>query len=139
MLVGFMALYFESGANSFSMIDIANSNREFTEDFQIWVFAALFIGFAVKIPSFPWHTWLPDAHVQAPTAGSILLAGVMLKMGLYGLIRAALPALPLGAVYFVPIMVILAIISILYGAALSLGQTDLKKLVAYSSFRCCCT
>ncbi len=133
MLVGFMALYFESGANSFSMIDIANSNREFTEDFQIWVFAALFIGFAVKIPSFPWHTWLPDAHVQAPTAGSILLAGVMLKMGLYGLIRAALPALPLGAVYFVPIMVILAIISILYGAALSLGQTDLKKLVAYSS------
>jgi len=133
MLVGFMALYFESGANSFSMIDIANSNREFAEDFQIWVFAALFIGFAVKIPSFPWHTWLPDAHVQAPTAGSILLAGVMLKMGLYGLIRAALPALPLGAVYFVPIMVILAIISILYGAALSLGQTDLKKLVAYSS------
>jgi len=133
MLVGFMALYFESGANSFSMVDIANSNREFTENFQIWVFAALFIGFAVKIPSFPWHTWLPDAHVQAPTAGSILLAGVMLKMGLYGLIRAALPALPLGAAYFVPIMVILAIISILYGAALSLGQTDLKKLVAYSS------
>ncbi len=133
MLVGFMALYFESGANSFSMIDIANSSRDFSEDFQIWVFAALFIGFAVKIPSFPWHTWLPDAHVQAPTAGSILLAGVMLKMGLYGLIRAALPALPLGAVYFVPVMVTLAIISILYGAALSLGQTDLKKLVAYSS------
>ena len=133
MLVGFMALYFESGANSFSMIDIAHSSRDFSEDFQIWVFAALFIGFAVKIPSFPWHTWLPDAHVQAPTAGSILLAGVMLKMGLYGLIRAALPALPLGAIYFVPVMVVLAIISILYGAALSLGQTDLKKLVAYSS------
>lgn len=140
MLVGFMALYFESGANSFSMIDIANSSRElsagneaFSEDFQIWIFAALFIGFAVKIPSFPWHTWLPDAHVQAPTAGSILLAGVMLKMGLYGLIRAALPPLPLGAVYFVPVMVALAIISIIYGAALSLGQTDLKKLVAYSS------
>lgn len=133
MLVGFMALYFEAGVQSFSMIDIAHSSRGFTEDFQIWVFAALFIGFAVKIPSFPWHTWLPDAHVQAPTAGSILLAGVMLKMGLYGLIRAALPALPLGAAYFVPLMVVLAIISILYGAALSLGQTDLKKLVAYSS------
>lgn len=133
MLVGFMALYFEAGVQSFSMIDIAHSSRGFSEDFQIWVFAALFIGFAVKIPSFPWHTWLPDAHVQAPTAGSILLAGVMLKMGLYGLIRAALPALPLGAVYFVPLMVVLAIISILYGAALSLGQTDLKKLVAYSS------
>ncbi len=133
MLVGFMALYFEAGVQSFSMIDIAHNSRDFTEDFQIWVFAALFIGFAVKIPSFPWHTWLPDAHVQAPTAGSILLAGVMLKMGLYGLIRAALPALPLGAAYFVPLMVVLAIISILYGAALSLGQTDLKKLVAYSS------
>ena len=133
MLVGFMALYFESGANSFSMIEIAKYNTSFSRNFQIWVFAALFIGFAVKIPSVPWHTWLPDAHVQAPTAGSILLAGVMLKMGLYGLMRAALPVLPIGAEYFVPIMVLLAIVSILYGAALSLGQTDLKKLVAYSS------
>ena len=133
MLVGFMALYFEAGVNSFSMIDIANNSTDFSREFQIWVFAALFIGFAVKIPSVPWHTWLPDAHVQAPTAGSILLAGVMLKMGLYGLMRAALPPLPIGAEVFVPIMVILAIISILYGAILSLGQTDLKKLVAYSS------
>jgi len=133
MLVGFMALYFETGAQTFSMIEIAKQNGSFSEDFQIWVFAALFIGFAVKIPSVPWHTWLPDAHVEAPTAGSILLAGVMLKMGLYGLIRAALPVAPLGAEYFVPIMVVLAIVSILYGAALSLGQTDLKKLVAYSS------
>ena len=133
MLVGFMALYFEAGVNSFSMIDIANNSSGFSREFQIWVFAALFIGFAVKIPSVPWHTWLPDAHVQAPTAGSILLAGVMLKMGLYGLMRAALPPLPIGAEVFVPLMVALAIISILYGAVLSLGQTDLKKLVAYSS------
>ena len=133
MLVGFMALYFESGVNSFSMIDIANNSSGFSREFQIWVFAALFIGFAVKVPSVPWHTWLPDAHVQAPTAGSILLAGVMLKMGLYGLMRAALPPLPIGAEFFVPLMVVLAIISILYGAVLSLGQTDLKKLVAYSS------
>ena len=133
MLVGFMALYFETGAETFSMIEIAKQNGNFSESFQIWVFAALFIGFAVKIPSVPWHTWLPDAHVQAPTTGSILLAGVMLKMGLYGLIRAALPVAPLGAEYFVPVMVVLAIVSILYGAALSLGQTDLKKLVAYSS------
>lgn len=133
MLVGFMALYFEAGINSFSMIEIAEANTGFNRDFQIWVFAALFIGFAVKIPSVPWHTWLPDAHVEAPTAGSILLAGVMLKMGLYGLMRAAIPVLPLGAEYFVPIMVVLAIVSILYGAALSLGQEDLKKLVAYSS------
>tara|TARA_Y100001960_G_scaffold260992_2_gene281651 strand:+ start:637 stop:2502 length:1866 start_codon:yes stop_codon:yes gene_type:complete len=133
MLVGFMALYFEAGANSFSMIEITKANINFTEDFQIWVFAALFIGFAVKIPSVPWHTWLPDAHVEAPTAGSILLAGVMLKMGLYGLMRAAIPVVPLGAEYFIPVMVVLAIVSILYGAALSLGQEDLKKLVAYSS------
>ena len=133
MLVGFMALYFEAGVNSFSMIDIANNSTDFSREFQIWVFAALFIGFAVKIPSVPWHTWLPDAHVEAPTAGSILLAGVMLKMGLYGLMRAALPPLPIGAEVFVPVMVTLAIISILYGAVLSLGQTDLKKLVAYSS------
>ena len=133
MLVGFMALYFEAGVNSFSMIDIANNSSGFSREFQIWVFAALFIGFAVKIPSVPWHTWLPDAHVQAPTAGSILLAGVMLKMGLYGLMRAALPPLPIGAEFFIPLMVALAIISILYGAVLSLGQTDLKKLVAYSS------
>jgi NADH-quinone oxidoreductase subunit M len=133
MLVGFMALYFESSVNSFSMIEIAKVNSEFSRDFQIWVFAALFIGFAVKIPSVPWHTWLPDAHVEAPTAGSIILAGVMLKMGLYGLMRAAIPVLPLGAEYFIPVMVILAIVSILYGAALSLGQEDLKKLVAYSS------
>ena len=133
MLVGFMALYFEAGISSFSMIEIAKANASFNRDFQIWVFAALFIGFAVKIPSVPWHTWLPDAHVEAPTAGSILLAGVMLKMGLYGLMRAAIPVLPLGAEYFVPLMVVLAIVSILYGAALSLGQEDLKKLVAYSS------
>ena len=133
LLVGFMALYFETGAETFSMIEIAKQNGNFSESFQIWVFAALFIGFAVKIPSVPWHTWLPDAHVEATTAGSILLAGVMLKMGLYGLIRAALPVAPLGAEYFVPVMVVLAIVSILYGAALSLGQTDLKKLVAYSS------
>ena len=111
------------------MIEIAKQNTEFSRDFQIWVFAALFIGFAVKIPSVPWHTWLPDAHVQAPTAGSILLAGVMLKMGLYGLMRAALPVLPLGAEYFVPVMVALAIVSILYGAALSLGQTDIRGKV----------
>ena len=133
MLVGFMALYFETGAETFSMIEIAKQNGNFSESFQIWVFAALFIGFAVKIPSVPWHTWLPDAHVEAPTAGSILLAGVMLKMGLYGLIRAALPVAPLGAEYFVPVMVVLGIVSILYVAAFSLGQTDLKKLVAYSS------
>ena len=133
MLVGFMALYFESGAQSFSMIEIAKHSGSFAPAFQKWVFGALFVGFAVKMPMVPFHTWLPDAHVEAPTAGSIMLAGVMLKLGLYGLMRAALAPLPLGAEYFVPVMVALAIISIIYGAVLSLAQTDLKKLVAYSS------
>ena len=133
MLVGFMALYFEAGVNTFSMIEIAKQSSNFAPAFQKWVFAALFIGFAVKMPMVPFHTWLPDAHVEAPTAGSIVLAGVMLKLGLYGLMRAALAPLPLGAEYFVPVMVTLAIVSIIYGAALSLAQTDLKKLVAYSS------
>lgn len=133
MLVGFMALYFEAGVNTFSMIEIAKQSGNFAPAFQKWVFAALFIGFAVKMPMVPFHTWLPDAHVEAPTAGSIVLAGVMLKLGLYGLMRAALAPLPLGAEYFVPVMVTLAIVSIIYGAALSLAQTDLKKLVAYSS------
>ena len=133
MLVGFMALYFEAGLGTFSMIEIAKVSPEFDRTFQIWTFAALFIGFAVKIPVVPWHTWLPDAHVQAPTAGSIILAGLMLKLGLYGMIRAALTAAPLGAEYFQDLMIVLAIISILYGGMLSLAQDDLKKLVAYSS------
>nr|MCS5583325.1 NADH-quinone oxidoreductase subunit M [Pseudomonadales bacterium] len=133
MLVGFMALYFEAGVNTFSMIEIAKQSGNFAPAFQKWVFAAHFIGFAVKMPMVPFHTWLPDAHVEAPTAGSIVLAGVMLKLGLYGLMRAALAPLPFGAEYFVPVMVTLAIVSIIYGAALSLAQTDLKKLVAYSS------
>ncbi len=133
MLVGFMALYFEAGMESFSMIEIQAQSHRFSDGFQLWVFAALFLSFAVKMPMVPWHTWLPDAHVEAPTAGSVLLAGLMLKMGLYGLIRAALPVAPDGAEAFVPVMVAVAVASILYGALLSLGQTDLKKLVAYAS------
>jgi len=133
MLVAIMALYFAAGSSTFSMIEIAKQSDGYSRDLQLWVFAALFFGFAVKIPAVPWHTWLPDAHVEAPTAGSAWLAGVLLKMGAYGLIRAALPVAPLGAEAFVPLMVALAIISILYGALLSLGQKDLKKLVAYAS------
>ena len=133
MLVGIMALYFEAGAQTFNMMELAKVAPEFSRNFQLWVFGALFFGFAVKVPVVPWHTWLPDAHVEAPTAGSAWLAGVMLKMGAYGLIRAALPMAPQGAEAFVPVMVILAVVSILYGALLSLGQKDLKKLVAYAS------
>ncbi|WNJ16296.1 NADH-quinone oxidoreductase subunit M [Pontibacter sp. G13] len=95
-----------------------------------WGFA---ISFAVKVPLFPLHTWLPDAHVQAPTAGSVILAGVLLKMGAYGLIRFCLPLFPISSLYFAPVMCILAVVGVVYGAMAAMVQTDIKKLVAYSS------
>jgi NADH-quinone oxidoreductase subunit M len=100
---------------------------------QSWVFLAFFLGFAIKVPMFPFHTWLPDAHVEAPTAGSVLLAGVLLKMGTYGFIRFSLPLFPEAARKYAPIVVALALVSIVYGALVSLMQKDMKKLVAYSS------
>src|SRR5438045_5044504 len=100
---------------------------------QQWVFWAFFIGFAIKVPMFPFHTWLPDAHVEAPTAGSVILAAVLLKMGTYGFLRFSLPILPEATKYFVPMMSILAIIAIIYGALVAMMQPDMKKLVAYSS------
>jgi NADH-quinone oxidoreductase subunit M len=100
---------------------------------QTWMFLAFTLSFAIKVPLFPLHTWLPDAHVQAPTAGSVLLAGVLLKMGTYGLIRFCLPLFPHAAFKFVPLLGVLAVIGIVYGALVAMVQTDLKKLVAYSS------
>src|SRR5262245_56973634 len=102
-------------------------------DFQKWIFLAFFVGFAIKVPMFPFHTWLPDAHVEAPTAGSVILAGVLLKMGTYGFLRFSLPILPEATKYFVPLMVTLSIIAIVYGALVAMMQPDMKKLVAYSS------
>jgi NADH-quinone oxidoreductase subunit M len=102
-------------------------------NFQWWVFLAFFVGFAIKVPMFPFHTWLPDAHVEAPTAGSVILAGVLLKMGTYGFLRFSLPILPEGTKHFVPMMAALAIIAIVYGALVAMMQPDMKKLVAYSS------
>jgi NADH-quinone oxidoreductase subunit M len=100
---------------------------------QYWFFLAFAIAFAIKVPLFPFHTWLPDAHVQAPTAGSVILAGVLLKMGTYGFVRFAFPLFPLAAAYFAPWIAVLAVIGIIYGALVAMVQPDMKKLVAYSS------
>ena len=100
---------------------------------QFWFFLAFTLAFAIKVPLFPFHTWLPDAHVEAPTAGSVILAGVMLKMGTYGLVRFAFPLFPLAASFFAPYLAVLAVIGIIYGALVAMVQPDMKKLVAYSS------
>ena len=111
----------------------ALSHMVFTYNLQYWAFLAFFVAFAIKVPMFPVHTWLPDAHVEAPTAGSVILAGVLLKMGGYGILRFCLPFFPDAAVTFIPYIVILSVIAVVYGAMVSLVQKDLKKLVAYSS------
>ncbi|MBD3853254.1 MAG: NADH-quinone oxidoreductase subunit M [Acidobacteria bacterium] len=100
---------------------------------QFWVFLAFFVGFAIKVPMFPFHTWLPDAHVEAPTAASVILAAVLLKMGTYGFVRLSLPLLPEATVNAVGWIGVLAIIAIIYGALVAMAQKDMKKLVAYSS------
>ncbi|HUS15748.1 MAG TPA: NADH-quinone oxidoreductase subunit M [Chloroflexia bacterium] len=134
MLVAIIALYLQTGTLEIIPItQYMNQNAANLRDFQVWVFLAFTAAFAVKVPMFPFHTWLPDAHVQAPTAGSIILAGVMLKMGGFGFIRFALPMAPDGAAALAPVMVALSVIGIIYGALVSLVQTDLKKLIAYSS------
>lgn len=129
MLVAIIALYFQTG--TFSVLELAGA--ELSPALQTWGFIAFAIAFAVKVPLFPFHTWLPDAHVQAPTAGSIILAGVLLKMGTYGYIRFALPIFPEAALRFAPVIATLAVIGILYGALVALVQRDVKSLVAYSS------
>ncbi len=129
MLVGIIALYIFKG--TFDMVALRNAGLP--PNVQWWLFLSFFLGFAVKVPVWPLHTWLPDAHVEAPTAGSVLLAGVLLKMGTYGFIRVSLPILPDAAKAWQPFIAVLAAISIVYGAAVAFAQTDLKKLVAYSS------
>jgi NADH-quinone oxidoreductase subunit M len=107
--------------------------RNFSFDFQYWIFLAFFLAFAIKVPMFPFHTWLPAAHVQAPSAGSVILAAVLLKMGTYGFLRFSLPLAPLASVHFAHMMIAISVASILYGGAIALGQRDVKKLIAYSS------
>jgi len=131
MLVAFLVLYRDSGARSFGIGALAASPVD--PALQVWLFLACALAFAIKVPMWPFHTWLPDAHVEAPTAGSVILAGVLLKMGGYGFLRIAIPLFPDAAVRFAPVVGVLAVVGIVYGALVSLVQPDLKKLVAYSS------
>jgi NADH-quinone oxidoreductase subunit M len=135
MLVAIVATYQayfeETGIRTLNVQELAQGAYGHT--FQMWVFAAFFLAFAIKIPMWPFHTWLPDAHVEAPTAGSVLLAGVLLKMGGYGLIRFNLSLYPDAARDWAPAIMVLSVIAIIYGALVALVQPDLKKLIAYSS------
>ena len=135
MLLGILALYFAyyeaTGIYTFDLTQLWTA--DYAPGLQFWVFVAFYVGFAIKVPMFPFHTWLPDAHVEAPTAGSVILAGVLLKMGTYGFVRFSLPLLPDASRDAVWWVLAFAVIGIIYGALVALVQPDWKKLVAYSS------
>jgi NADH-quinone oxidoreductase subunit M len=129
LLVAIIAVYLITG--TFNIPEAMF--RDYSINFQYWVFLAFAIAFAIKVPMFPFHTWLPAAHTEAPTAGSVFLASVLLKMGAYGFLRFCLPITPAASVYFAPYMIALSVIAIVYGGFVCLAQTDMKKLIAYSS------
>jgi NADH-quinone oxidoreductase subunit M len=137
MLVAIISLYLLNGGTTFDFLSILSNIHAgrliLNGTQQYWLFLAFFIAFAIKVPLFPFHTWLPDAHVEAPTAGSVILAGVLLKMGTYGMVRFCLPLFPEATLQLAPFISLLAIIGIIYGALVAMVQPDLKKLVAYSS------
>lgn len=143
MLVGIIALYYATGQSAESFNILAMHGGRFTQEtvevfgstfsFERLFFWAMFLGFAIKVPVFPFHTWLPHAHVQAPTAVSVILAGVLLKMGTYGFLRIAFPIFPMATAEYSTVIAILGLISVLYGAFCAMAQNDVKKLVAYSS------
>src|SRR5881409_2932426 len=136
MLVAILVLYLHAGqatgVYSFSYAHLLSQVASLGST-AWWLFGAFFLAFAIKVPMFPLHTWLPDAHVEAPTAGSVILAAILLKMGTYGFLRFAMPLFPIASLQLTPWIVTLALIGILYGALVAMVQPDLKKLVAYSS------
>jgi len=129
LLLAILAMYFEAGTTDVPTL-VAT---QFSPEMQRWLWLALFAAFAVKVPMWPVHTWLPDAHVEAPTAGSMVLAGVLLKFGGYGFLRFSLPMLPDATAYFTPLVYVLSVVAIIYASLVALAQEDMKKMVAYSS------
>jgi NADH-quinone oxidoreductase subunit M len=133
MLLAFIGTAFQSHPHTFDIVLLQQNGSSIGHTLQLVLFGGMFLGFAVKVPMWPLHTWLPDAHTEAPTVGSVLLAGVLLKMGAYGFIRIALPLLPYAARKFAPYIAVLAVIAIVYASLACLAQRDLKRLIAYSS------
>jgi NADH-quinone oxidoreductase subunit M len=141
MLLAILALYFYApvaadGTRTFDVPTLLAAAQNFSDPLKVWLFWGFFFAFAIKVPMFPFHTWLPDAHTEAPTAGSVILAGVLLKMGTYGFIRFSLPLLPADAAMrakIIHIVIVLSVIGIIYGAIVCLMQKDMKRLIAYSS------
>ncbi|MDG2243945.1 MAG: NADH-quinone oxidoreductase subunit M [Rhodospirillaceae bacterium] len=129
LLIAILAMYFVAGTTDIPTL----MTTDFPFQMQFWLWLGLFASFAVKVPMWPVHTWLPDAHVEAPTAGSVILAGVLLKMGAYGFLRFSMPMLPLASEYFTPLVYGLSIVAVIYTSLVALAQEDMKKLIAYSS------
>ena len=129
MLVCMLAMYIDAGTTDIPAL----TAHQFAESMQTWLFLGFLASFAVKVPMWPVHTWLPDAHVEAPTAGSMILAGVLLKMGGYGFLRFSLPMFPLASEFFAPLIFTLSIIAVIYTSLVALAQSDMKKMIAYSS------
>ncbi len=135
MLVSFLALFFLTGADTFTFTGLADAvaHGGVSRTAQLWIFGGMFLGFGIKVPMFPFHTWLPDAHTQAPTVGSVILAAVLLKLGTYGFLRFGLYLFPEAAHFSAPLFMTLGVVGILYGGVVATMQRDLKRLVAYSS------
>ncbi|MGH2393653.1 MAG: complex I subunit 4 family protein, partial [Candidatus Limnocylindria bacterium] len=132
MILSFLALFF-LGGQTFDIPELIQSAGDISHGTQLLIFGGLFMGFAIKVPMFPFHTWLPDAHTEAPTVGSVILAAVLLKLGTYGFVRIAIPILPEAARSWAPWIGLLAVIGIIYGALGCLAQRDMKRLIAFSS------